>query len=74
LNKFTVPTGATNNPVTLKLSKPLYKTGVVKGTFFIGTTKTPIVGVILKDQNVARGFFKNTALSESGSFLLEAQQ
>jgi hypothetical protein len=75
LNKFTVPADVTNNPVTLKLSKPLFKTGVVKGTFFIGVNKTPFVGVILKDQNVARGFFKGAAVpAESGSFLLEAQQ
>jgi hypothetical protein len=36
-----------------------------------GAVKTPIIGVILQDENVARGFFKND--TQSGSFLLEAQ-
>jgi len=62
------------NPDSLKVGKPAYKTGAVSGSFkhHVGQVGTPFKGAVLQDQNIARGFFKS--LTESGSFLLEAQQ
>jgi hypothetical protein len=78
MNKFlTMKYDAGTNPVTLVLSKPVYKTGVVKGTFRhsgLANALTPITGVILQDANVARGYFMKKGVStESGSFLLAPQ-
>jgi hypothetical protein len=70
-NKFTV--GANTN--TVKLNNPTWKTGLFKGSFMHPVTadRQNLVGVILRDQNVARGFFKGPVSTETGSFLLEAQ-
>jgi hypothetical protein len=76
-NKFlAMKYDASTNPVTLVLSKPVYKTGVVKGTFINPATavKLNLTGVILQDANVARGYFMKKGVStESGSFLLAPQ-
>jgi hypothetical protein len=67
-NKFVVPA----NAVTLKMNKPSYKTGLVSGSFKhpdLGSVTKAIKGVVLQDENQARGYFLGTA--QTGSFLLE---
>ncbi len=67
-NKFTSPVP---NTYTLKLSGPAATVGLMKGSFMDGANKRALVGVVLQDQAVVRGYFLGT--SETGSFLLQGQ-